>query len=619
MMLRNRAEGDRGMSTAGRRVLVIGIVLTVLALIGAGGAVASGLLGETTPDYRTAEVSRGDLSETVALAGSVTRINQASETFPTSGTVTWLGVRIGDRVTAGEPLARIERLPLQVELVKASAELTQARASYHRDLKTADDAAKQKKAAKESNAPTSDAEPSNSPPPQQPAPAPGGQPAGNGAPGGSSGAATLQQLLSRLTSEMTTAHRICAAVAQPGSTGSPTPTATPSPTATASRTPTATLSPTPTLTPTPATTPTPTPTATPTESPTATPTPSPTATPTPMPTSTPTAGVDPITLQGCLRALSTVTTTQVASAQALTLASMELSAATEQLSVAAEAQAKAMADAAQQQAEEMARAQAVILSQATGGGQAGDGSAGSLKSQLARDLVAITRAQQAVDKARDDLADATLRAPITGVVGSIDFTQGSVASASSGITVVGSGASEVQVPVPLSLMGKIAVGQTAEVVPPGGTKPVQGEVTAISPLPGSSATGGDPTYETVISVRRSPVALTTGVSATVRITVARADDVLVLPMSATVPIDEKRASVRILTPAGGIEEVSVTTGVKDVSRIEIVRGLRLGQRVVVADPTKPLPGLDLFGGEEEPQPEESAGASQEPATAEPTR
>ena len=50
------------MSTVGRRVLVIGIVLTVLALIGAGGAVASGLLGETTPDYRTAEVSRGDLS-----------------------------------------------------------------------------------------------------------------------------------------------------------------------------------------------------------------------------------------------------------------------------------------------------------------------------------------------------------------------------------------------------------------------------------------------------------------------------------------------------------------------------------------------------------------------------
>lgn len=605
------------MSTAGRRVLVTGMVLTVLALIGAGGAVAAGLLGGSTPDYRTAEVSRGDLSETVALAGSVTRINQASETFPTSGTVTWLGVRIGDRVTAGEPLARIERLPLQVELVKASAELTQARAAYHRDLKAADDAAKQKKAAKESNAPTSDAEASNSPPPQEPAPAPGGEPGGNGAPGGSSAAAALQQLLGRLTAEMAAAHRICAAVPQPGLTGSPTPTATPSPTATASSTPTATPSPTPTLTPTPGTTPTPTAPPTPSATPTPAPTANPTATPAPTPTAT--TSVDPITLQGCLRALSTVTTTQVAAAQALALASAELSAATEQLSVAAEAQAEAMADAAQQQAEEMARAQAEILSQATGGGQSGAGSVGSLKAQLARDLVAITRAQQAVDKARDDLADATLRAPITGVVGSIDFTQGSVASASSGITVVGSGASEVTVPVPLSLMGKVAVGQTAEVVPPGGTKPVQGEVTAISPLPGSSATGGDPTYETVISVRRSPVALTTGVSATVRITVARADDVLVLPMSATVPIDEKRASVRILTPAGGIEEVSVTTGVKDVSRIEIVRGLRLGQRVVIADPTKPLPGLDLFGSEEEPQPEEPAGASQEPATAEPTR
>ena len=74
-------------------------------------------------------------------------------------------------------------------------------------------------------------------------------------------------------------------------------------------------------------------------------------------------------------------------------------------------------------------------------------------------------------------------------------------------------------------------------------------------------------------------------------------------MSATVPIDEKHASVRVLTPSGGVEEVVVTTGVKDVARIEIVEGLRLGQRVVIADPTKPLPGLDLFGEEEaEPPP-----------------
>ena len=304
-----------------------------------------------------------------------------------------------------------------------------------------------------------------------------------------------------------------------------------------------------------------------------------------------------------------MTTLQAAAAQAVIAASAELEAATLQLSIAAEAQAEAMADAAQQQAEEMARAQAEMLSQATAAEEVGTSSTGSLKAQLARDLVAITRAQQAVGKARDDLAEATLKAPITGVVGSIGFTLGSVASAADGITVVGSGASEVTVPVPLSLMGKVAVGQTAQVVPPGGTKPVAGEVTVISPLPSSSASGGDPTYETVIRVPRSPVALTSGVSATVRVTVARADDALVLPMSATVPVDEKHASVRVLIPSGAIEDVTVTTGVKDVARIEIVQGLRLGQRVVIADPTKPLPGLDLFG-EEEPE---------SPPSPEPTR
>ncbi len=133
------------MGATGRRILIGAVVLVVLGLIGAGGAVAAGLLGAPAPEYRTAEVTRGNLSETVALTGSVTRVNQASETFPTSGTVTWVGVQIGEKVTKGQPMARIEKLPLQVELVTAEADLIQARAAYQRDLKAADDAAEQQR------------------------------------------------------------------------------------------------------------------------------------------------------------------------------------------------------------------------------------------------------------------------------------------------------------------------------------------------------------------------------------------------------------------------------------------------------------------------------------------
>jgi hypothetical protein len=60
-----------------------------------------------------------------------------------------------------------------------------------------------------------------------------------------------------------------------------------------------------------------------------------------------------------------------------------------------------------------------------------------------------------------------------------------------------------------------------------------------------------------------------------------------------------------------------------VTRIEVVQGLTVGQQVIIADPTKPLPGLDLFGTGEEPAPDEQPppdGQSQEPAPEpEPTR
>ena len=96
----------------------------------------------------------------------------------------------------------------------------------------------------------------------------------------------------------------------------------------------------------------------------------------------------------------------------------------------------------------------------------------------------------------------TMKAPIKGVVGSIDFVQHGPATAYSGITIVGTGASEITVQVPLALMTKVEVGQVADVIPPGSTQTVPGEVKAISPLPSKLSTGTS--YDAVISVPKSP-------------------------------------------------------------------------------------------------------------------
>ena len=558
------------MGTTGRRIAIGAAVLVPLAAVGVGGAYAAGLLRPPAPDYRVVEVTHGTVSEVVDLTGSVTRVNQASTTFPTSGTVTWLGVDVGEKVTKGQRLARIERLPLQVELVKAESELTQARATYQEDVKAAEEAAKrereakQQKATKPQSPKTGDGSgPSNA------GPSNSGKSKGPEASSDTSKAGPLRQAMRAMEEAVAETDKACIPLLPPpGVTEMPSPTASPSDSAS------------PSDIPTPSTTPSPTPTA---------------------------------DLATCLAKLSTAMVAQQVAFQALSAEQATLEAQTKALAEAAEAQAKAMAKAAKQQAEALAQAQAELLAQSTGveeigAGEVG-GSAGSTKAQLAQDLVAITRAEQAVRKARSDLEGATLRAPINGVVGKIDFTENSVAEADSGITIVGSGASEVTVRVPLALMGKVTTGQSAQVVPPGATKAVHGKVTSVSLLPNASSPGS---YDTVISVPRSPVALTTGVSATVRVEVASASDVPVVPMSATVPIDDRQATVQVLGPHG-VEERTITTGIKGVTRIEVTDGVTIGQRLVIADPTRPLPSLNLFGsseggeggGGEEPAPEPS--------------
>ena len=566
------------MGAAGRRILIGAAVLVPLAAIGVGGAYAAGLLRPAAPDYRMVEVTRGAVSELVDLTGSVTRVNQASATFPTAGTVTWLGVEVGEKVTKSQRLARIERLPLQVELVKAESELTQARAQYSEDVKAAEDAAKREREAKQQTAkPRQSGTDNGSGRSKDPGASSGagkdGPPAsGPGNPPGPQ-VVPIPKAMSDLQTAILETNQFCRPLLPtPGTTTLPSPTASPSASASPS------LSPTPSGSPTAS--------ASPPESPISS-TPPPTPTP-PSPTPTQSTSTEPADLAICLEKLSTAMAAQQVAFEAVNVSQLALDAQTK---------------AAKQQAEALAQAQAELLAQATGAEEVG-GSAGPMKAQLAQDLVAITRAEQAVRKARADLDGATLRAPIAGVIGQIDFTENSVASADSGITIVGSGASEVTVRVPLALMGKVTAGRPAEVIPPGATKPVQGKVTSVSLLPNASAPGS---YDTVISVAHSPVALTTGVSATVRIEVASATDVPVVPMSATVPIDERQATVQVLGPQG-IEERTITTGIKGVTRIEVTKGLTVGQRLVIADPTRPLPSLDIFGtGSEEPPSDEPTG------------
>jgi len=233
----------------------------------------------------------------------------------------------------------------------------------------------------------------------------------------------------------------------------------------------------------------------------------------------------------------------------------------------------------------------------TTGGTGGGSTATSEEAKQAKiltDQADITEAEQNLSAAQADLAASTLTAPLGGVVGSVGLTAGQSETSSSGITIVGDGAATVTVPVPLTKLPSIKVGQQATVTPPGLGR-LSGTVTQISMLPSSSGSSGSTgsssstvTYDVTVTLPSTPQTLASGTYATTTITTASAKDVLTVPVSAVPGVTSGTARVGVLKD-GVVTETTVTVGAVGGGLAEVRSGLTEGQQVVIADVKAALP------------------------------
>jgi macrolide-specific efflux system membrane fusion protein len=115
----------------------VNTALAVLVLAGAGWAYLS-LRGHSTAEAssgsttRQATVSTGTVTATVSASGTVESANTSAASFVTSGTVTEVDVKVGDQVTAGQLLAKVDPTPAQETLNTAQANLQAAKDSLAR-------------------------------------------------------------------------------------------------------------------------------------------------------------------------------------------------------------------------------------------------------------------------------------------------------------------------------------------------------------------------------------------------------------------------------------------------------------------------------------------------------
>jgi HlyD family secretion protein len=418
-----------------------------------------------------ATVLRGDVTATAGAAGTVQSADTRDLVFGTSGTVTKIEVAPGDKVRAGQVLARLDDTGAREQLDAAKAAVAAADDTYSKA--------------------------------QQ-----GICGGGAGGGGGTDGASEAEQ--ADYTSGNGRRRWAGGTKSRPPSrpTRSTTPTPTPTPTR---RTPSPTPKPTPTRT-----SPTPTPTETrPTRSPTH--------------SSKPTAR--PSRSGGSGRG----------------------------------------------------RAGAGFGGGARGGGNHGGCQVNSV--QLA--AASVTQAEVKEREAERTLAATRLTAPIDGTILSVAGTVGAQVTGQSrtGFVTLGDlDDLQVQAMFPLGEVNRLKLGRPAEIslaMSPGRT--YRGTVTRIDPA--ATTDGNRALFGVMISLDDTPPAgLRTGMSATVEVVTAQAEDTLYVPAGAIHPKSDGQATV--LVRRGGRTTVrTVRTGVRSDRYVAITSGLSAGDHVVVSSGT----------------------------------
>jgi len=104
------------------------IIWTILAVAFLGGIVYFSVLRKPKVEYITAEAARGDLKETVSVSGTLKANDTIALNFETTGRVSSVDVRVGQKVGKGDIIGYLDNAGLQLAVDQARANLDKARA-----------------------------------------------------------------------------------------------------------------------------------------------------------------------------------------------------------------------------------------------------------------------------------------------------------------------------------------------------------------------------------------------------------------------------------------------------------------------------------------------------------
>ena len=230
------------------------------------------------------------------------------------------------------------------------------------------------------------------------------------------------------------------------------------------------------------------------------------------------------------------------------------------------------------------------LEQAENRQRAASGQLVIARARVAESTANVAQAHAAVERAEEELANATIRAPIRGTVLSRDLEVGSPVSS---ILNLGANATLVMTlgdidrvfvrgKVDEADIGRVQLGQQARITTETfRDKMFEGRVTEISPI--GLEKDNVTTFQVEVSIDNPGKELKANMSANAEIILEQFPESLLVPEAAIVYDPQKRPFVDVVDPGSktGRRRVSVKVGVGNGTRMQVLSGLKAGDKVVL--------------------------------------
>ena len=123
----------RKISNFTKRHKIIGVVITIMLVAGGYWTYSIFVSPDSETRFVLGAVKKGTIIASVGASGQVTTLDQIDIKPKAAGDITWVGIKAGDVVRAGQALASIDSTGAKQDIADAEASLTEAKLQYQKD------------------------------------------------------------------------------------------------------------------------------------------------------------------------------------------------------------------------------------------------------------------------------------------------------------------------------------------------------------------------------------------------------------------------------------------------------------------------------------------------------